>query len=169
MSNYFGLLRKTWTIINFPFLDDEDFGGDLVGLQPMTDRLSCNFVDCIGSRELGLPRVGGNRFFSERLSSEYGTRHMLSNGMMKETSIGNYWQILHSLHSYTLPPKMVGRFADFRPKMAIFRRAGMRKGGLPPPIAFQYLILMIWRACDLNLVMISFLDSKCQDFKQRGL
>ena len=72
----------------FIFLDDEDFGGDLAGLQPMTDRLSCNFVDCIGSRELGLPRVGGNRFFSERLSSEYGTRHMLSNGMMKETSIG---------------------------------------------------------------------------------
>jgi len=65
--------------------DEEDL--DLAGVQPMTDRLSCNFVDCIGSRELGLPRVGGNRFFSERLSSEYGTRHMLSNGMMKETSI----------------------------------------------------------------------------------
>ena len=31
----------------------------------------------------------------------------------------------------------------FRPKMAIFRRAGMRKGGLPLPLAFQYLILMI--------------------------
>ena len=43
----------------------------------------------------------------------------------------------------------------FRPEMAIFRRAGMRKGGLPLPLAFQYLIFMIWRACDLNLVMIS--------------
>ena len=82
------------------FLDDEDFGGDLTGLQPQTERLSCNFVDCIGSRELGLPRVGGNRFFSERLSSEYGTRHMLSNGMMKETSIGNYWQIFVCLFVY---------------------------------------------------------------------
>ena len=31
----------------------------------------------------------------------------------------------------------------FRPKMAIFRRAGLREGGLPLPLAFQYLILMI--------------------------
>ena len=31
---------------------------------------------------------------------------------------------------------MFGRFADFRSKMAIFRRAGMRKGGLPLPLAF---------------------------------
>jgi hypothetical protein len=31
----------------------------------------------------------------------------------------------------------------FRPKMAIFRRAGMREGGLPLPLAFQYLIFMI--------------------------
>ena len=48
----------------------------------------------------------------------------------------------------------------FRPKMAIFWRAGMREGGLPLPLAFQYLILMIWKACDLNLVMISSLASK---------
>ena len=41
----------------------------------------------------------------------------------------------------------------FRPKMAIFRRAGMREGGL----------------CDLNLGMISSLASKWQDFKLRGL
>ena len=34
---------------------------------------------------------------------------------------------------------------------------------------FQYLIFMIWRPCDLNLVMISSLASKCQDFKLRGL
>ena len=31
----------------------------------------------------------------------------------------------------------------FRPKMAIFRRAGMKEGGLPLPLAFQHLILMI--------------------------
>ena len=45
----------------------------------------------------------------------------------------------------------------------------MREGGLPLPLAFQYLILMIRRACDLNLVMISSLASKGQDFKLRGL
>ena len=28
---------------------------------------------------------------------------------------------------------------------------------------------IFWRACDLNLVMISLLNSKCQDFKLRGL
>ena len=31
----------------------------------------------------------------------------------------------------------------FTPKMAIFRRAGIREGGLPLPLAFQYLILLI--------------------------
>ena len=31
----------------------------------------------------------------------------------------------------------------FRPKMPIFRRAGMREGGLPLPLAFHYLIFMI--------------------------
>ena len=57
----------------------------------------------------------------------------------------------------------------FRPKMAIFRRAGIREGGLPLQLAFHYLIFMILRACDLNLVMISLLASKCQDFKLRGI
>jgi hypothetical protein len=36
------------------------------------------------------------------------------------------------------------------------------------PLAFQYLILMISRPCNLNLVMISLLASKWQDFKLRG-
>jgi hypothetical protein len=31
----------------------------------------------------------------------------------------------------------------FRPKMAIFLRAGMKEGGLPLALAFQYLIPMI--------------------------
>ena len=31
----------------------------------------------------------------------------------------------------------------FTPKMAIFWRAGIREGGLPLPLAFQYLILLI--------------------------
>ena len=33
--------------------------------------------------------------------------------------------------------------------------------------AFQYLIFMAWRSCDLNFEMISLLASKCQDFKLR--
>ena len=41
----------------------------------------------------------------------------------------------------------------------------MRKGGKPLPLAFQYLIFMVKRPCDLNLVMIPSLASKCQDFK----
>ena len=40
----------------------------------------------------------------------------------------------------------------------------MRGGGEPLHLAFQYLILMVL-PCDLNLVMISSLASKCQDFK----
>ena len=31
----------------------------------------------------------------------------------------------------------------FTPKVAIFRRAGIREGGLPLPLAFQHLILLI--------------------------
>ena len=41
----------------------------------------------------------------------------------------------------------------------------MKEGGLPLPLAFQYLILMIGRACDLNLVMKSSVASKKQVFK----
>lgn len=64
--------------------DSDDEGIDLEGYQNSQERLSCNFVDCITSRELGLPRIGGSRFFNDRLSSEYGTRHMLCNNMLKE-------------------------------------------------------------------------------------
>ena len=60
---------------------------------------------------------------------------------------------------YSREQKSIENFV-FRPKMAIFRRAEMREGGLPLPLAFQYLILMIWRACDLNLVILSSLASK---------
>ena len=41
----------------------------------------------------------------------------------------------------------------------------MRKGELPLPLAFQYLILVVCRACGLNLVMISSLASKWQVLK----
>jgi hypothetical protein len=41
-------------------------------LEALGDRLSCNFVDCLSGRELGINSVSGGRFFSDRLSSEYG-------------------------------------------------------------------------------------------------
>ena len=41
----------------------------------------------------------------------------------------------------------------------------VREGEGPLPVAFQYLILMIWRPCDLSLVMISSLASKWQVLK----
>ena len=61
------------------------------------------------------------------------------------------------------------RVACLWSKMPMLQRAGMREGGKPLPLAFQYLILMVWRPCDLNLIMISLLASKCQHFKLRGL
>ena len=45
----------------------------------------------------------------------------------------------------------------------------MREGGKPLPLAFQYLIFMVLRPCDLNLVIVSSLAIKCQHFKLRGL
>ena len=41
----------------------------------------------------------------------------------------------------------------------------MREGGKPLPLAFHYLIFMVLRHCDLNLVITSSLAAKCQDFK----
>ena len=43
-------------------------------------RVSCDFSDCLRSRETGCDE----KFQSMRLASEYGTRHMLSNSMLKE-------------------------------------------------------------------------------------
>ena len=60
---------------------------------------------------------------------------------------------------------IVRRLACLWSKMPMFQWAGMKKGVEPLPLAFQYLILMLWRPCDLNLAMISSLASKCQDFK----
>ena len=81
--------------------------------------------------------------------------------------------IFHGLKKALQAPTVVfiivRRFACFWSKMPMFQMAGMRDGGLPLPPAFQYFILMTWRACDLNFVMISLLASKCQDFKLSGL
>ena len=46
-----------------------------------------NFTDCLTSREMGMSRLGGGKFFTSRLNSEYGTRHMLSNSLLKETPV----------------------------------------------------------------------------------
>ena len=43
----------------------------------------------------------------------------------------------------TLMPVYHSHKPVFRPKMTIFRMAGMREGELPLPLAFQYLILMV--------------------------
>ena len=67
--------------------DDEDFEINGLGTQVTGEQLSCNFVDYLSAREFGLSGVGGGRFFPEKLSTEYGTRHMLANAMMKETSV----------------------------------------------------------------------------------
>ena len=67
--------------------DDEDFEVQGLGTSAAGEQLSCNFVDYLSARESGMPKVGGGRFFPERLSTEYGTRHMLANAMMKETSV----------------------------------------------------------------------------------
>ena len=41
----------------------------------------------------------------------------------------------------------------------------MREGGKPLPLALQYLIFTVERPSYLNLVIITSLASKCQDFK----
>jgi hypothetical protein len=41
----------------------------------------------------------------------------------------------------------------------------MTEGGVPFPLAFQYLILMTRTACDLDLVKIFLLASKCQNLE----
>ena len=64
-------------------------------------------------------------------------------------------------HKHTPCCKCIGSLA-YVPEVGI-------EGGKPLPQAFQFLIPMIWRSCDLNLVMISSLASKCQHFKLRGL
>ena len=82
-----------------------------------------------------------------------------------------YFQLLHFsirqqcvIHSGR---KCLPRVAFLWSKMPMFQRVGLREEGKPLPLAFHNLILMIKRPCDLNLVMISSLASKCQHFKSR--
>ena len=69
----------------------------------------------------------------------------------------------------TLCCKCLSSLACLECKMPKFQSVGMKEGGGPLPLAFQYLIILVSRPCDLNLVMISSLASKCQHFKHEGL
>jgi hypothetical protein len=51
-------------------------------------------------------------------------------------------RVFFAAGSFSRVQKSIEKFV-FRPKMAIFRRAGLREGGLPLRLAFHYLILMI--------------------------
>ena len=64
----------------------------------------------------------------------YGSPHLGQPGKQFKT---------HTSIKDTLMPLYHCHKPVFRPKMAIFWRVGMREGGLPLPLAFQYLILMI--------------------------
>ena len=66
------------------------------------------------------------------------------------------WKV-YDVNEATLMPVYHCHKPVFRPKTAIFWRAGMREGGLPLPLAFQYLIFMKGKAWGLNLAMISWL------------
>ena len=82
------------------------------------------------------------------------------NKLMKKQH--SFWFVTTEVHS---GQKCLPRVACLWSKTNMFQRAGMREEGKPLPLAFQYLILMIWRPCDLELVMISSMAAKCQDFE----
>ena len=65
------------------------------------------------------------------------------------------WHNQHRLTYINSGPKCMARVACLWSKMPMFQRAGMKKEGLPLPLAFQYLILMMWKIFGLNLVMPS--------------
>jgi len=62
------------------YSDSEDEAVDEPQAEESSYAISCNFVDCLANRERGCDR----KFQTMRLASEYGTRHMLSNAMLKE-------------------------------------------------------------------------------------
>ena len=68
------------------------------------------------------------------VDSEMLTWKMITCAIMSwlETAVEFYSRVQKSIENFV-----------FGPKMAIFWRAGMKEGGLPLPLAFQYLILMI--------------------------
>ena len=65
---------------------------------------------------------------------------------------------------YKLAVILFGLGGLFMSKNPTFQRAGMSEGGLPLPPAFHYLILMLKRACDLSLVIMSS-HQNCKSLK----
>ena len=53
------------------------------------------------------------------------------------------FSVSDNIWKHTFAVILFGPVGLFMNKMPVFQRAGMRKGGLPLPPAFQYLILMI--------------------------
>lgn len=70
--------NKTQDFVYYSDSDDEEETDS--EYPSATLNISCNFVDCLANREMGL----GRRFRPMRMDSEYGTRHMLTNSMLKE-------------------------------------------------------------------------------------
>ena len=53
-----GESSKTGEFMYYDDSDDEDYDYTGIGVQPKSDKLSCNFVDCLGARAMGLPSIG---------------------------------------------------------------------------------------------------------------
>ena len=73
------------------------------------------------------------------------------------------WKACHSRRTYTRDRNLCPGWPVYEVKL--FQMAGMREGGLPLSPAFQYLILMTWRACYLDWVMKYSVASKWQVLK----
>ena len=61
---------------------------------------------------------------------------------------------VNCISKMTLAFIMFGQEVLFMKSMSMFQREGMREGVLTLPQAFQYLILITLRACDLNILMV---------------
>jgi len=87
------------------YSDSEDEQEIETGTEDPGFSISCNFVDCIINRERGCDR----KFQTQRLASEYATRHMLSNAMFKEYPVmqGNVSKISKVFCSQWLSQKQV--------------------------------------------------------------
>ena len=72
--------QKDGKALDFVYYSDSSEDEHEVEKEDPSNDISCNFVDCIANRERGCDR----KFQTQRLTSEYATRHILSNNMLKE-------------------------------------------------------------------------------------
>ncbi len=68
-------------------------------------------------------------FFDENLDPAVNSSQSTTGQIFLNLDLSHYSRVQKSIENFV-----------FRPKMAIFLRAGMREGVLPLPLAFQYLI-----------------------------